>query len=119
MSAIHPQPKPQRSRGRGIDTSGLPFGKHPPVYDARYRDFVRGQVCCVFNTECGGVTEHAHLITAGRGIKASDHYAVPLCTLHHAAQHRLGILTFAMNEGVDLWRVCAELLASYVIRLSG
>ena len=94
-----------------IDTSGLAFPKNPPARDKDHLAYVRGQVCAAWGTDCGGVTEPAHLETAGRSMKASDFLIVPLCTKHHKEQHDTGILTFQMNNTVNLWEVCARLLA--------
>jgi hypothetical protein len=48
--------------------------------------------------------EAAHLDFAGdkgMGTKASDRYAVPMCAIHHATQHRVGWDTFLEMAGLS------------------
>ena len=81
--------------------------------------FVR-QLSCV---ACGKAepSDAAHVRTAtdgGVGMKPSDRYAVPLCTVCHAKQHRIGELTFwsalridPLNVALRLWTVSADVEA--------
>jgi hypothetical protein len=55
---------------------------------------------------------------AGIGMKPSDRYAVPLCTVCHSKQHRLGELTFwsalrfdPLNVALRLWTVSSDVKA--------
>lgn len=92
--------------------------------DAAFRDFVRAHTCLLSgdrNSECGGVTEFAHITTGGMGIKGSDLHAVPLCSNHHTAgpgaYHKLGsVEAFDSVHGTNLWRSNAELLAAFLRR---
>lgn len=97
-----------------MDTSALAFPKAPPSRDKKYLAFVREQICAVVGNACGGVTEAAHLSTTGRGMKSGDFLTVPLCSKHHAASHQVGFITFQINEGIDLWEVCARLQAKWM-----
>ena len=54
----------------------------------------------------------------GVGVKPGDRYAVPLCSVCHAKQHRLGELTFwsalridPLNVALRLWTVPADIEA--------
>src|SRR5215469_3659690 len=81
--------------------------------------FVR-QLPCV---ACGRAapSEAAHVRTGtggGVGVKPSDRYTVPLCTVCHAKQHRIGELTFwstiridPVNVALRLWSVSADIKA--------
>ena len=81
--------------------------------------FVR-QLPCV---TCGkaALSEASHVRTGtdgGVGRKPGDRYAVPLCTICHAKQHRVGELTFwsalridALNVALRLWTVSSDVEA--------
>ena len=81
--------------------------------------FVR-QLPCV---ACGKAapSEAAHVRTGtdgGVGVKPGDRYTVPLCTVCHAKQHRIGELTFwsalridPVNAALRLWTVSADIRA--------
>ena len=81
--------------------------------------FVR-QLPCV---ACGKAapSEAAHVRTGtdgGVGMKPGDRYTVPLCTVCHAKQHRIGELTFwsalridPVNAALRLWTVSADIRA--------
>lgn len=94
-----------------IDTSGMAFPKHAPPRDRKHLAFVREQACAVIGNSCGGVTEAAHIGVEGRGLKSSDFFTIPLCTLHHRESHDAGIITFQLNHAINIWEVCARLLA--------
>jgi hypothetical protein len=86
---------------------------------AQHLAFVR-QLPCV---ACGKAapSEAAHVRTGtdgGVGVKPGDRYAVPLCTVCHAKQHRIGELTFwsalridPLNVALRLWTVSADIKA--------
>lgn len=62
-----------------------------------YLQWLRGRNCAVSNDDCVGKIEAAHVDHGGdkgMGTKASDKFAVPMCSQHHAEQHRIGWLTF-------------------------
>jgi hypothetical protein len=86
---------------------------------AQHLGFVR-QLPCV---ACGKAapSEAAHVRTGtdgGVGVKPGDRYTVPLCTVCHAKQHRIGELTFwsalridPVNVALRLWTVSADIQA--------
>jgi hypothetical protein len=43
----------------------------------------------------------AHVKTRGAG-GGDRNNVIPLCRLHHARQHRIGIRSFAIEHGLDL-----------------
>lgn len=59
-----------------------------------FLQWIRGRECCLLSRGgCGGKIEAAHVDYAGGkgiGTKVADRHAVPLCTFHHAEQHRIG-----------------------------
>jgi hypothetical protein len=65
-----------------------------PERDWRYLAWIRTLPCVV----CGGRAEAHHTGPHGRGVKASDYTAIPLCTEHHTggqyAYHKLGRVRF-------------------------
>jgi hypothetical protein len=76
----------------------------------RHRAWLRRHQCVVPNCQ-GGPIEIAHIrsaANAGTGLKPGDHSALPMCTSHHAEQHRAGMLTFAAKYGLDLAGLAAE-----------
>lgn len=116
---INSLPKPTRAdrQRKSLDYTRLALAKDPPDRVEAYLEYIRGMVCCAWSTECGGVTEAAHLAVEGKGIKASDYFTVPLCTKHHALQHAVGIETFQANEGVNLWAFAAKCLVQWIRRM--
>ena len=97
--------------------------RRKPKLDSHRRgqhlSFIR-QLPCV---ACGRAapSEPAHVRTGtdgGVGIKPGDRYTVPLCTVCHAKQHRIGELSFwsalridPLNVAFRLWIVSADLKA--------
>lgn len=82
-----------------------------------YLQWVRGHNCTCVEidpTGCEGGMEAAHVrrgTDGGIGMKPSDCYALPLCSSHHAEQHRIGEQSFekkyrfAMKTVADrMWR---------------
>jgi len=81
--------------------------------------FVR-QLPCV---ACGRAapSEAAHVRTGtdgGAALKPGDRYTVPLCTVCHAKQHRMGELSFwsalcidPLNVALRLWTISADVKA--------
>ena len=71
-----------------------------------FLQWLRGRQCAVAlvnRDECAGKIEAAHTYGAGDkgiGTKNSDRYAIPLCSAHHAEQHRRGWKTFERDYGI-------------------
>jgi hypothetical protein len=103
-------------KGEEIDYSALAIPKAAPVRDRDYLAMIRSELCAAYSNDCGGVTEAAHLESPHKGIKTDDYLTVPLCSVHHATAHQVGISTFQINEGVNLWRVAMKLLVKWVRR---
>lgn len=62
----------------------------------QFLQWLRGRECFVA-ADCDGKIEAAHTYGAGDkgiGTKSSDRYAIPLCSAHHAEQHRIGWKSF-------------------------
>jgi hypothetical protein len=68
----------------------LAFPKEKRKRNKEHLKFVGRQPCLV----CGRLPTHAHHVRfaqqAALGMKVSDEFAVPLCSLHHDAVHRTG-----------------------------
>lgn len=115
-------PKPRFvPKGERADRSVLAIGIAEPARDKDYLAFVRSELCAVYGTsnhECGGSTEAAHLVVDGKGRKADDYLTAPLCTNHHRIQHDMGIVTFQLTYGVNLWEVSLLLLVRWVRRIT-
>lgn len=114
-----PKPKFQPER-EAADMSELAIPKNPPARSAAFLDYVRSQVCAAWDADgnhCGGVTEAAHLGITGLSSKSSDFLAVPLCSEHHrtgsGSLHSVGLPTFQLNLGVNLWETSARLQATW------
>jgi hypothetical protein len=82
-----------------------------------FLQWLRGRNCvCLSRGNCSGKIEAAHVDYAGdkgMGSKVRDSASIPLCTWHHAEQHRLGWKTFeAKYPGVNALQI-AEFLWSH------
>src|SRR5215469_15180227 len=81
--------------------------------------FVRRLPCVA----CGKAapSDAAHVRTgtgSGAGMKPGDRYAVPLCSVCHARQHRIGELSFwsalrvdPLNVALRLWTISSDIKA--------
>lgn len=76
------------------------------VRNRAYLAFLRGQPCTV----CGQnwSIDPAHTGPRGRGQRATDLHAIPLCRRHHDEYHR-GPADFLDRHGVDLLNTIAVL----------
>jgi hypothetical protein len=88
----------------------LTFPKERRVRNKLHLRFVASKPCLV----CGREPSHAHHVryaqARGLGIKVSDEYAVPLCSVHHDELHRVGNeKIWWSNHGIDPLKVAAEL----------
>jgi hypothetical protein len=86
----------------------------PQIRSAGHLKFVRGFECSALRDResCQGRIEAAHVRTGtdgGTGLKPSDCWTVPLCSLHHAQQHQIGERSFEVLHGIDL-RTIADLI---------
>lgn len=86
-----------------------------PLRDKNYLAMVRLLPCMKSGDgKCQGDVCAAHLsksTDAGKGIKASDIYTVPLCWYHHNLQHAIGEVSFwgGMDNIYKLRGWCLEM----------
>jgi hypothetical protein len=86
-----------------------------PMRAPGYLAWLRDRKCVV----CGWVymsgVDAAHGPVNGRGSKGPDNEAVPLCSTHHAEQHRLSWPAFEAKYNIDRKKEAAALYAVYLI----
>jgi len=70
-----------------------------------HQQFVRRHGCAVPGCLARQV-DFAHVKTRGAG--ADDSSGVPLCRVHHAEEHTIGINTFQAKYKIDLHALAAE-----------
>lgn len=71
-----------------------------PVRDPKHLAFIRSLPCVVcFRTR--GI-EAAHVGRRGMAQKCSDRETIPLCSIHHKEQHRIGLRQFQRSYDLDI-----------------
>ena len=85
--------------------------KVKPVRDKKYIKFIKELSCIVCQAPPPSDPHHSE--TGGRGTKASDTTAIPLCHAHHNELHCTGKKTFATKYAIDYNRVTARLNLIY------
>lgn len=91
------------------------FFKEKTPRSEKYKAFIRTFPCMICSTTLS--IEAAHMSTGGTGIKCSDYQLTPLCTEHHAEQHR-GFKTFYKKyPWIDKWEKIAFYQEKYLIKL--
>jgi hypothetical protein len=70
------------------------------VRDPAYLAFIRSLPCSVCPRD--RTIEAAHVGHRGLSQKSSDRETVPLCSLHHKEQHRIGLKRFARDYNLDI-----------------
>lgn len=94
------------------------------IRSAGHLAFVRGFVCAASVKDpegCGGKIEAAHTRTGtdgGTSLKPSDCWALPLCSKHHAEQHRIGERSFETKYGFKMKDVAERLWKASRFRLA-
>jgi DNA recombination protein Rad52 len=96
----------------GHDRPALGFPKEGRARNKEHLRFVALQPCLV----CGRRPTHAHHVrfaqTRALGLKVSDEFTVPLCSVHHDALHRVGDeRTWWTRRAIDPLEVAAKLWA--------
>jgi len=86
----------------------------PQIRCASHLQWIRGHECSVADRRapCDGPIEAAHVRTGtdgGMGVKPSDCWTIPLCSLHHALQHTWGEERFEKAHNISM-RFIAERL---------
>ena len=100
-------PTVRRSRRRKV---ALAFPKERRIRNPEHLKFVRRQPCLV----CGRRPTHAHHVRFAQaralGLKVSDEFTVPLCSVHHDAVHKTGDeRTWWARRAIDPLKVAADL----------
>jgi hypothetical protein len=86
--------------------------------------FVRGFCCSVavkHGDSCGGKIEAAHVrigTDGGTSLKPSDCWALPLCSVHHAEQHRIGERSFETKYSINMKSLAEKLWKASKHRLA-
>jgi hypothetical protein len=87
-----------------------------PIRSTSHLRWIRGFgccVCCMTDPHSQATpTEAAHVRTGtdgGMGMKPGDNYVIPLCSEHHAEQHRIGEASFQERYQFDM-KATAEAL---------
>lgn len=84
----------------------------PQIRSPQHLAWVRRYFCAVQNDACEGRVEAAHARTGtdgGMGVKPGDNWAIPLCTHHHAIQHRIGEQSFETQYKINMKRLAEHL----------
>ena len=87
-----------------------------PYRDDDYKEFIRGQDCCVtgkMGSEIENVIPH-HVDSRGMGTKCSDYKTVPLCQSTHLELHQIGKRKFLEKHAVDFKEVIIHCLSKYI-----
>jgi hypothetical protein len=71
-----------------------------PIRDPAYLKFIRSLPCAVCPRDKG--IEAAHVGRRGLSQKSSDRETIPLCSLHHQEQHRIGLRQFQASYELDI-----------------
>ena len=81
----------------------------------QYLAWLREQPCSIGGT-CAGQVQACHVrrgTDGGMGLKPSDHYALPMCSQHHAEQHMSGEVTFERRHSVAMKELAAAYFAEF------
>jgi Protein of unknown function (DUF968) len=102
---------PENANGEA--QAALAFPKEKRLRNKEHLKFVAQLACLV----CGRMPSHAHLIryaqTRALGLKVSDEFTVPLCSVHHDEIHRTGDeRAWWARRQIDPLKVAAELWTS-------
>ena len=97
----------------------LGIRKQPQERNPSHLKWVRGHECAIAGDSghtCGGRIEAAHVRTGtdgALGVKPSDRFAIPLCSVAHRAQHAIGEAAFERR-----WRIKMREIADDLYRRS-
>jgi hypothetical protein len=93
----------------------LGLRRPPQIRSVSHLQWVRGFECsCAASGNCDGKIEAAHIRSETDGclgVKPSDRYTIPLCSGHHAEQHRLGEAPFEAIHKISMRKIADELWA--------
>lgn len=89
--------------------------EEPQIRNASHLQWVRGHQCaCGSLPTCSSRIEAAHVRTGtdgGMGMKPGDNWVIPLCSWHHATQHRIGEPAFEKDYGINMKQIAQGLWA--------
>ena len=88
------------------------FPKPKTFRSEKYLQFVRSLPCCACGTNLE--VEAHHTEGGGKGLKGSDGFAIPLCTLHHRMHDALGKISFYKEFHLDRWELVARTLEKHL-----
>jgi hypothetical protein len=93
-----------------VKPGGLAFPKESRVRNKEHLKFVARQACLI----CGRRPTHAHHVRYAQaralGMKVSDEFTVPLCSVHHDAVHRTGNeKSWWMSQAIDPLKAAVQL----------
>jgi hypothetical protein len=98
----------------------------PQLRSSGHLKFIRGFDCAAKdatpNLECAGRIEAAHVranTDGGMGVKPSDNFTLPLCSMHHHLQHQLGEKAFEQLTKISMRKIADALWAKSPHRLKG
>lgn len=86
-----------------------------PIRCESFKQWVRGHNCACVDidpTGCNGKIEAAHVrrgTDGGVGMKPGDNWCLPLCSEHHAEQHRIGEQSFEKKYRFSMKRIAERL----------
>jgi hypothetical protein len=87
----------------------------PQIRSASHLKWIRGHVCSVCGTPGDmqmGRIEAAHArngTDGGTALKPGDNWTLPLCSYHHAQQHRMGEPYFEARYKIDMKAIAQAL----------
>jgi DNA recombination protein Rad52 len=113
--ALGAQPKEnsnEQAQSDGQRQGALAFPKERRIRNSEHLKFVARQPCLI----CGRRPSHPHHVRFAQrralGMKVSDEFTVPLCSVHHDALHRVGDeRTWWARRAIDPLEVAGKLWA--------
>ncbi len=84
----------------------------PQIRNSGHLKWIRGHECSCMGINCGGGIEAAHVRTGtdgALGVKPSDLWTLPLCSVHHAQQHNIGEASFERIYKIDMKAIAQAL----------
>lgn len=86
----------------------------PQIRSSGHLAWIRGHECSVRGTgvNCFGRIEAAHArmgTDGGLSVKPGDNWTLPLCSEHHAMQHRVGELQFEKLHKISMKSIAEQL----------
>ena len=107
----------RRQESQDAEPGALAFPKERRIRNKDHLQFVAQQPCLI----CGRRPSHAHHLRFAQrkalGLKVSDEFTVPLCSVHHDAVHRVGNEQgWWVSQAWDPLKVAAQLWGTSIGR---